>query len=152
MRIFFFPRKFWSQLGRLFSTTTEAVSQQAAKGKNKFFGDGVEFFRNSLHKDNLPYAGFSAGCIYLLARGYRLENRVDDIDKKLDKIDEKFDRIDEKFDKLDEKLDRQFSIIMAFVAVKNLPDEIAKSFEKKDRNGKNVVEAKDNDAKDAANK
>jgi hypothetical protein len=127
----------------LIRSSFRLVWEVEAKDKNKFYGDGVEFFRKILHNDNLPFAVFSAGCIYLLERGYLLECRVDVIDKKFDVIDKKFDKLDE---------NRQFFIIVALVAVKQLPDEIAKSIEAKNRIAKNVADAEVSDATDAANK
>ena len=135
--------------GRLITTGTKVIEERQ---KNKFLGDGVEFLKNALHKDNLPFLGVFTAGIYFLSRGSAVEARVDVIEKTLERgfsriddkfqhIDEKFDHIDEKVDRLrmdvnekfnhmDEKLDRHFSVIMALTSLKRLPDEIVTSLEK----------------------
>ena len=132
-------RKIWCKAGKYFSTSSET--------KNKFLRDGVEFFKNLFHKDNLPFAGVAGGCIFLFSRGYHLENRVNDIEKKIDRMDQKFeqkfdrmdqkfeqkfDRMDQKFDRMDQKLDQHFVVIMAMANFRNIPDELGKILKPKD--------------------
>jgi hypothetical protein len=117
-------RKIWFKAGKYFSTSSET--------KNKFLGDGVEFFKNLFHKDNLPFAGVAGGCIFLFSRGYHLENRVNDIEKKIDRMDQKLERMDQKFDHINQKLDQHFVVIMAMANFKNIPDELGKILKPKD--------------------
>ena len=109
MKVIFNTWRTWRQVGRFFSTAT------AEKPKD---GDGVEFFRFFIKKDNLAYAGIAIGSCFLLGKGYHLETDIAEL-KTLVKD-------------MDKKLDAHFSILMALTAVNHVPTEMLKAHEKKD--------------------
>lgn len=102
--------RIWFTGNWLSSRVSSTVAIKSERVKNKFIGDGAEFFKNVLHKDNLPFIGLFAAGIFFMARGYNLEKRVAAVEKEMEIG----------FNRIDEKLDKQFSVIMAFTAPRRI--------------------------------
>lgn len=74
-------------MGRIFSTAKAdmpKVMPKAEKTKNKFIGDGADFFKNAFHEDNLPLLGILVAGVYVMVKASHLESKIDDLEKKLD--------------------------------------------------------------------
>ncbi len=155
---------------RFLNTMREFSSTKNINFKNKFFGDGVEFFKNALHKDNLPFVGIGVGCVYFVTRGYTLEHRVEKLEEKVDlgfsELESKMEsrllgmesrissmeskmesrllgmesRMDSGFSEMREILDRHFAVIMTFTAIRKLPEEISNSTKDKKESEKDSNE------------